>query len=448
MKETEGILMLNDKKWVVREANELIEASYRFDVWEDRIFLLTLSQIKFQDEDFKEYKIYIRDLANKYGIKTHDVYTLVKNAVESLRKKKITIPYRFGEDVGTFSTGLLASYGAVDKEDLSYIIVELHPKLKPYLIQLKERFTQYNITFLMKMQSSHSKRIYKLLKQFEKIGKRTFTIEKLREILGIEEDEYKQYYDFKRRFILKAQADLKKYTDLSFTFKEDKQGKRVHTITFKIQKNNVKKEEVEDIDFFALGEDYFKPTITKAQLEMYLVVAVWGISEEVFERTIQDKSDKQIQTCIKITQENKNVKDKAAYWLALMRKEDVKDGKDINMTDSKLEEVLVKQEELLKETYDVAMHELKRERYNREQSIIQGLLMNAQMVAAAKEIACTKRMNGYNEKLSFEDNYSQNRMFKIATDQAVMQIRIELFQPIWDEYEAAEKLLKQEYKQL
>ncbi len=39
-------------------------------------------------------------------------------------------------------------------------------------------------------------------------------------------------------------------------------------------------------------------------------------------------------------------------------------------------------------------------------------------------------------------------MFKIATDQAVMQIRTELFQPIWDEYEAAEKLLKQEYKQL
>src|SRR5690606_37923491 len=226
--------------------------------------------------------------------------------------------------------------------DLSYIIVELHPKLKPYLIQLKERFTQYNITFLMKMQSSHSKRIYKLLKQFEKIGKRTFTIEKLREILGIEEDEYKQYYDFKRRFILKAQADLKKYTDLSFTFKEDKQGKRVHTITFKIQKNNVKKEEVEDIDFFALGEDYFKPTITKAQLEMYLVVADWGISEEVFERTIQDKSDKQIQTCIKITQENKNVKDKAAYWLALMRKEDVKDGKDIVITDNKLEEVSAK----------------------------------------------------------------------------------------------------------
>ena len=41
-----------DSEIIVREANELVEANYKFDIWEDRIFLMTLAQIKPSDESF------------------------------------------------------------------------------------------------------------------------------------------------------------------------------------------------------------------------------------------------------------------------------------------------------------------------------------------------------------------------------------------------------------
>jgi len=44
---------------------------------------------------------------------------------------------------------------------------------------------------------------------------------------------------FKKRVLLKAQEELKKYTDISFTFEEIKQGRKIVTIKFII--NNQKK---------------------------------------------------------------------------------------------------------------------------------------------------------------------------------------------------------------
>lgn len=440
-----------DGTYLVREANELVEASYKFDVWEDRIFLLILSQIKFNDADFKEYKIFVRDLSLKYDIKTHDIYTLVKNAVESLRKKKITIPYRFGKDLGTFSTGLLASYGEVGKEELSYILVELHPKLKPYLLQLKEQFTQYNITFLMKMQSSHSKRIYKLLKQFENLGQRTFLVGKLREILCIEENEYKQYYDFKKRFILKAQIDLEKYTDICFDFTEKKRGRKVVSINF-IIKSNIPTEGEQD--FSAQQETEVKnavstePTLSETQSKLYRIVAAWGIGQRTFLQYWALRSEEHIQTCIGITQKSDNAKDKAAYFLSLLQKEEeeVKDGKKEAEKIKMQEKQLQKEQAALKKEYESMLAMLKSERYKKEQTIIQGLLFNKKIAAAAKEIAHTKRMNGFDANLSFEENYATNRPFKIAVDNAVMQIQVEVFEPIWADCEEQESALKLKYE--
>ena len=40
---------------VIKKSNQLIEARYKFDVWETRIFLSVLSNIKRDDEDFLDH---------------------------------------------------------------------------------------------------------------------------------------------------------------------------------------------------------------------------------------------------------------------------------------------------------------------------------------------------------------------------------------------------------
>ena len=56
-------------------------------------------------------------------------------------------------------------------------------------------------------------------------------------MIGIKEGEYKFYKDFKRRFLLKAQKELGYKTDLSFTFEENKVGRKVDELIFYIKDN-------------------------------------------------------------------------------------------------------------------------------------------------------------------------------------------------------------------
>jgi plasmid replication initiation protein len=433
---------------IVREANELVEANYKFDIWEDRIFLMTLAQIRPNDEDFKEYKIYIRDLVTKYGINTNNVYNLVRNAVESLRKKKITIPQRFGEDMGLLTTGLLAAYGEVSKEEASYVVVELHPKLKPYLLQLKERFTQYNISFLMKMQSSHSKRIYKLLKQYEKIGFRRFKIKQLRKILCIADGEYERYYDFKRRFIHKAQKDLEKYTDLVFTFEEKKKGRKTVEIIFYISPNPNKPEfqnmaEEEFLTFETVGN------LSDEEENLYAEVEEWGITKSTFSEYLESRGIDHIQTCIEVTQNAKNTKDKAAYFVALLKKEEVFNSKKINKSSAEADRLKQQKIAALEAEYKTAVEELKGKKYNEEQELIIEMLSEESFIEELRELM---EKNGkwprdYDEEQGFMENYQHNRFFKIKIANAIIEAYPDLFSSVNAKYEYKMKRLKVKYQE-
>ncbi|MCO4820702.1 MAG: replication initiation protein [Flavobacteriaceae bacterium] len=437
------------KEIIVREANELVEANYKFDIWEDRIFLMTLAQIRPSDEDFKEYKIYIRDLVTKYGINTNNVYNLVRNAVESLRKKKITIPQRFGEDMGLLTTGLLAAYGEVSKEEASYVVVELHPKLKPYLLQLKERFTQYNISFLMKMQSSHSKRIYKLLKQYEKIGFRRFGIKQLRKILCIENGEYERYYDFKRRFIYKAQKDLEKYTDLIFSFEEKKKGRRVVEIVFYISPNPNKPEfqNMAEEEFLALKS--VSPKIAEEATGLYAEVETWGVTKDTFVKYFEARGIKHVETCIEITKSSKNTKDKAAYFVALLKKEEVLNSKKSGQSSIDAERLKQQKIKALEQEYKTAVEELKAKKYNEEQALIIEMLSEESFIGElnAQLQVIGKWPNDYNESLSFMENYQQNRFFKIKIANIIIETYPDLFTSVNAKHDYKMSRLRSKYQE-
>jgi hypothetical protein len=110
--------------------------------------------------------------------------------------------------------------------------------MKPYLLQLKERFTTYRLKEVIQLKSSFSIRIYELLKQYEKIGERIFLLETLKASLGIGPTEYSLYGDFKRRVLLVAQSEVAEKTDISFKFKEIKEGRKVVKIKFIINSQN------------------------------------------------------------------------------------------------------------------------------------------------------------------------------------------------------------------
>ncbi|MBI4744545.1 MAG: replication initiation protein [Actinobacteria bacterium] len=217
---------------VVTKSNSLNEARYRLTVQEQRIILSVISLIQPNDEDFKVYRIKVSDFLAFLEIQNQQVYPEIKRITKSLMEKILIIKKEESElHISWFSS---AEY--FDKK--GYVELRFDPKLKPYLLKLKECFTSYHLENVIHLRSIYSIRIYELLKQYEFVAKRTFDVFELREILGIRPDEYKLYGDFKRHVILPAQKELKQKTDIKFNLKEIKTGRKVTSMEFIVEKNN------------------------------------------------------------------------------------------------------------------------------------------------------------------------------------------------------------------
>ncbi|NGY80988.1 replication initiation protein [Bacillus megaterium] len=69
---------------------------------------------------------------------------------------------------------------SIYEENEGYITLQFHPSLKYLFLELKEKFTSYQLENVVRLNSVYSIRIYELLKQYERLRKRELTLEELR----------------------------------------------------------------------------------------------------------------------------------------------------------------------------------------------------------------------------------------------------------------------------
>lgn len=221
---------LNDEHWVTKH-NELIQSTYKLSLQQQRILLIIASRIQPKDENFKLYQFNTKDIIDILGLSSSagSYYTQIKSIVNDLQTKTLTIKT---EDRETNFTWVITS-DYFPKQ--GFFQVELHPKLKPYFLELKDKFTQYRLENVLRLSSSYSIRMYELLKQYESIRTRRFGVDELKELLAIEPEKYKQYGHFKSKILLHSQEQIEKHTDLRFEFKEIKTGRKITKIEFFIK---------------------------------------------------------------------------------------------------------------------------------------------------------------------------------------------------------------------
>jgi len=227
---------------IVVKSNILVEASYKLTAQEQWVILTLTSKIRPDDEDFKDYSVSVKEFAEMAGIRHKGEYEDVKDITKKLVGRVFTIY----EPSGPLQLAWISS--AKYHEGKGTVTLRFDPGLKPYLLQLKERFTKYSLHLALRLKSSFSIRIYELLKQYEKLGERAFLIEELKEKLGILEDQYKLYGHFKAKVLKVAQDELAEKTDISFEYEEIKVGRGVGKIRF-IIKSQVPKQTPEQLVF-------------------------------------------------------------------------------------------------------------------------------------------------------------------------------------------------------
>ena len=112
---------------------------------------------------------------------------------------------------------------------------------------------------VIRFKSTYSIRLYELLKQYEKIGERTFDLIEFKKTLGIRPGSYKLYGHLKSKILNPTQKELKQNADIRFDFKEKKQGRKVVGIIFRIKQNAPKRSK--DIDNEIVNAQIINPEL-------------------------------------------------------------------------------------------------------------------------------------------------------------------------------------------
>jgi len=220
-----------NKKDLIVQHNDLISGRHTWNTNEIKIALKALSCLNNNKLKIELSHQELVSLLNENSKKLSSSY--LKNISKSLYSKHFEI----SKDDNQWK--LLHWFREIEYNN-GILTIEFEERLKPYLLNLKSNFTKYSLKNILYMKSNYSMRIYQLLKQYQKIGKRKLKVEVLRNILKVPESY--TYNNFKKKVILKAKEEMEIHSDIQFFFKEIKFGKKIIEIEFII------KTKIENID--------------------------------------------------------------------------------------------------------------------------------------------------------------------------------------------------------
>lgn len=227
-KQIKGYIMAISKRNIVKQSYELNTARYRLSVVETDIIFKMVAEIKNEDKDFQTYTFKVTELEKALGRSLDRAY--LKDTAKNLMKKPLTI----NRGKGNFLTiGWLSSFEYF--ADRGEIELCFDPKLKPYLLELQDRFVKADIRYIFKLSSEYSKRIYTIFKQWEKLGKYEVSVDEWQKILEVPKTQ-KMYGEFKRKVLEVAKKQINDNTDLIVDFKEIKTGRKVTGLLWTIGK--------------------------------------------------------------------------------------------------------------------------------------------------------------------------------------------------------------------
>ena len=233
----ETYLELRDK--MVVKANDLIQKSrFNMTLQQQKMLLFLISQVSPYDEEFKEYEFSIQEFCRVCGldVSSGKNYQDIKQSIKDIADKSVWINVNNDEET------LLRWIEKPYLNNKSGVIrIRLDEDMKPYLLQLKENFTRYELIYTLYFKSKYSIRLYELAKSIHykelEEYRRTFSVDELRRILGGE--TYSEYRDFKRRVLDVAINEINEYSDKILSYEPIKKGKSVVAIELVIGSKSI-----------------------------------------------------------------------------------------------------------------------------------------------------------------------------------------------------------------
>lgn len=244
MEHDEKMELVKSRENKIVKHNDLVQKSrFELSLVEQKTinFLISLIPPKRNEMDIQplEYEFSIQDYCKICGINydSGQNYKIVRDTLRELCKKDAIVTLPDGTDTRvTWVNKFWSNKGK------GWAKIRFDEDMAPYLFELCENTTRFELLNILPMKSKYSIRIYEICRSWAGLKSHTYDIDDLRNLLMIPENELSRYPDFRRKVLEIAQKEINEYTDLKVYFEPIMKGRKVVQIRFHItQKSNLDK---------------------------------------------------------------------------------------------------------------------------------------------------------------------------------------------------------------
>ncbi|EGO5829946.1 RepB family plasmid replication initiator protein [Enterococcus faecalis] len=279
------VKILNElSKRKVVEHNSLITSIAKMDKTPLKMFELAVSCID-TEEPPKDHTVYLSkaELFSFFKVSDNDKHSRFKLAVENMQKQAFFKIKEKKEHGFEFENIVPIPYVKwTDYHD--EVTIRFSPEIMPYLINLKQNFTQHALSDLAELNSKYSIILYRWLSmnynQYEhysyKGGRReeqvesyrnpTISMRELREMTDTI-NEYQDFRNFDKWVLKKPLEEINEHTSFNVTYEKVKKGRSIDSIVFHI----TEKRRADDNSYKLEDKTYKEVKVEKEQSEAILV---------------------------------------------------------------------------------------------------------------------------------------------------------------------------------
>lgn len=229
----ENELIKYDDNYYVCVSNGFVKANQELSQNETKLLRLVISQVVITDKEFKSYTTTIPELAKIFNVSENNLYRDINNMATNLMRQIIKI------DFSKKKWTMFHIFNTCRYDD-GILKMELHEEMKPFLLALKNKYTQYQIGKVIGMSSTYAIRLFELIQE----KRRTQSDVKFCETysLPLEEirfstnivDKHKRISDVKKYVLDVAMREITYNAGYAIDYKDIKEGRKTVGFTFEL----------------------------------------------------------------------------------------------------------------------------------------------------------------------------------------------------------------------
>jgi plasmid replication initiation protein len=200
--------------------NVLTVARYEMSETEKNILYMVVAQVKPGDSELKKYQVSVNQMA--------EINKSTRLKMEAYRHATRKLMTRIFETTLPNGDFLQASFitSALYKKGTDIIEIGLSTEVRPFYVDLNQRYTKIQLAAAISLNSAYAKRIYEVLCMYKNMKDKTFRRElnEFKTMLSIIDqktgkDSYPNWTIFKQKILDVAVKEINGHTDITFTYK-------------------------------------------------------------------------------------------------------------------------------------------------------------------------------------------------------------------------------------